>query len=568
MSKREFPRQFVAVGEDLSTWERMEPYFDDLTERPIEKPEHLNSWLLDWSELASCIAEVGTDLYVQMTCQTDNDTRKSAYLNFVEHVDPKCKPRWDEVRRKLVECPIVSSLPKKRFAVLERSVRNDVELFREENVALQVEEAKLEQRYQEISGAMTANYDGREQTMQQLSCYLEGSDRKVRQEVWELANKRRLQDSERLDDVFDELFKLRHQMAKNAGFEDYRAYAFRIKERFDYTPDDCIAFHTAIEETCVPLLRTLHQERAEALGLETLKPWDLSVDVKGRSPLKPFESTRELIEKCGQVFDGIDPELAEQFRAMASDGKLDLDSRKGKAPGGYQSTYHESRQPFIFMNAVGMQRDVRTLLHEAGHAFHAIACREEPLIHYRSAPIEFSEVASMSMELLALEGLNVFFSGEELDRAKRAQLVGVVMLFPWVATIDAFQHWLYTHPEHTRDERKDYWLSLHDRFGGIEDFSGYEQALERLWHRQLHLFEAPFYYVEYGIAQLGALQVWRNSKADRGRSLAHYRQAMMLGGSRTLPELFEAAGVKFDFSSETLGPLMSAIQDELAVLGA
>ncbi len=568
MAGKEFPRQFVANHDALTEWDQIEPYFENLRSRCIDTPEQLNAWLLDWSELSACIDEVGTDRYVKMTCQTDNPEHKRAYLDFVECIEPECKPLWHAIHQKYSASPARADLPASRFEVFSRCVANSVALYRDENVPLQVEEAKLEQTYQEITGAMTVQYDGEEKTLQQLSVYLEGTDRDVRKEVWELSTKRRQQDADRIDETFDKLFALRHRMAVNAGERDYRAYAFKYRERFDYTPEDCLAFHDAVEKMCVPLMRKLRSERKAALGVETLRPWDLAVDPKGRSPLKPFTTSEELVAKCTTVFDLIDPALADQFRSMSGNGDLDLDSRKGKAPGGYQSTFHESRRPFIFMNAVGLQRDVRTLLHECGHAFHALACRNEPLVQYRSSPIEFAEVASMAMELLSIEHLDVFYSGEGLDRAKRAQLEGIVTLLPWVATIDVFQHWLYTHPAHTADERRDEWLRLHERFGASEDYSGYEQVLEKSWHRQLHLFEAPFYYIEYGIAQLGALQVWQNAIRRRGQALEAYRSGLALGGSRPLPELFETAGIRFDFSSETLGPLMQAVEDALATLAA
>lgn len=566
MQRPEFPRQFVSPTEPLTEWKGIEPYFEKLQERDIDTPERINAWLLDWSELAAGIDEVARRLYVRMTCQTDDPQRKQAYLNFVENIEPKCKPRWHAVDRKYVASAASSVLPPDRFNVFDRSARNRVDLFRDENVMLEVEEAKLEQRFQEVTAAMTVQYDGRDQTLQQLAVYLERTDRNVRQEVWELMQHRRLADADTLEDIFDELFQLRHRMARNADLPDFQAYAFKGRERFDYTPEDCFAFHDAVEKTCMPLVRRLQDERRESLGVDPLRPWDLSVDTKGRPPIKPFDTPEELRDKCALLFERIDPELGEQFREMASRNDLDIDSRKGKAPGGYQSTFSEVRRPFIFMNAVGLQRDVRTLIHEGGHAFHTLASRDEPLVQYRGAPIEFAEVASMGMEMLAYDHLDVFYDGDELARAKRDQIESVIMILPWVATIDAFQHWMYTHPDHTREQRRDHWLGLRERFGGTEDYSGYEQILARAWQRQLHLFEVPFYYIEYGIAQLGALQVWLNAKRNHVKALADYRKALALGGSRPLPELFEAAGIKFDFSADTLKPLAAALQDELNAL--
>ncbi|MGD2108111.1 MAG: M3 family oligoendopeptidase [Phycisphaerae bacterium] len=563
MVSDKFERGFVKPGVTLDTWEKIEPYFDRLRDRTINSPADLEKWLVDYSELVACVDEVGTDRRVKMTCQTDDPERKAAFLDFVENIDPKCKPRCHELNVKYTKCDHAHRLPPDRYHVLDRSVRASVDIYRDENVPLQTEEAKLEQRYQEISGAQTVEFDGKEQTLQQLARYAERTDRNLRRKAWEVEADRRLQDVETLEDVFDQLVRLRHQMARNAGCVDFREYAFKAKQRFDYTSDDCIAFHDAVERCAVPALRQIQKARRTTLGLDVLRPWDLSVDVKGREPLKPFASADELCTKASRVFHRVDDALGAQFDDMREKGYLDLESRKGKAPGGYQSTYEESRHPFIFMNAVGVQRDVRTLVHEGGHAFHCYAARHDPLLMYRSSPIEFAEVASFGMEMLALDNLGEFYSGDDLARARRTQLEGIVLLVPWVATIDAFQHFLYTHPDHTREDRKAHWLKLRERFGGIVDYTGYEDALAFAWHRQLHLFEVPFYYIEYGIAKLGALQVWRNAAANRAQATDSYRRALALGGSRPLPELFKTAGANFDFSHSTLAPLIEMLMTEL-----
>ena len=566
MSNSEFPRQFVAKDAALDKWATIEPYFDDLRDRDIDTVDRLQRWLVDYSELVAAIQEAGTDRYVKMTCQTDDAARKAAYLDFVENVEPHCKPRCHELDVRYAQSSIAQELQPDRYHVLDRSIRARITLFRVENVPLQTEESKLSQQYQEIGGAQTVHFDGKEQTLQQLSLYAERTDRGVRQEAWEIGANRRLKDAEALEVIFDRMIELRHQMAQNAGCGDYCEYAFRALERFDYTPQDCLAFHDAVERAAVPALRALQKERKESLGVDPLRPWDLAVDVQSRPPLRPFETPGELCDKSSKVFHRIDAELGGQFDQMRELGYLDLQSRMGKAPGGYQATYEESRHPFIFMNAVGVQGDVRTLIHEGGHAFHCLASRHDPLLIYRSAPTEFSEVASFGMEMLALDHLDEFYEGKDLIRAQRTQLEEIISLFPWVATIDAFQHYLYTHPGHSRVERRRCWLELHDRFGGLADYSGQERVLAHSWQRQLHLFEVPFYYIEYGIAKLGALQVWNGAKRDRKSAIANYRKALALGGSRPLPELFQAAGAKFDFSYDTLAPLIASVQAALADL--
>ena len=379
-----------------------------------------------------------------------------------------------------------------------------------------------------------------------------------------------MHDVEPVEDIFEKLLPLRETIAKNAGMADYRAYCWKAYKRFDYTPDDCLKFADAIADACVPVVRELDRKRKEELVVASLRPWDLAVDPKNRPPLRPFHENQvdQFVAKTKTIFDRMSPELGDDFDTLRQRNNLDLASRKGKQPGGYQMSLEEAREPFIFMNAAGLQRDIETLLHEGGHAFHSIAAKHEPLVFLRSAPMEFCEVASMSMELLGADHFEVFYNAADAARAKRTMLEGIIRFFPWMATIDSFQHWLYTHPGHSRAERTTQWLGILDRLGGAVDWSGFEKVRESMWQRQLHLFHAPFYYIEYGIAQLGALQLWMKSKEDPRQALANYRAALALGGTRTLPELFSAAGIAFDFSDRTLRPLMNALAEEIESLPA
>jgi oligoendopeptidase F len=484
----------------------------------------------------------------------------------VEQIEPHLKPRQFALETTYVTHPLRGQLPPERYQVFDRDMKNHVELFREANVPLETEEAKLCQQYQKLSGSLTVNFRGEERTLVQMGRYAEEPDRALRQEVWELVARRRLQEAEKFDDILDAQIKLRQQIARNAGFENYRNYAFRRLGRFDYTPADCEKFHNAVERHLMPVARELQAARRARLNLDQLRPWDLVVDPLNRPPLKPFSRVEEMVSRTQKIFDRLDSELAGGFQQMQDLRLLDLDNRKGKAPGGYQDTLNESRLPFIFMNAIGLQRDVETILHEAGHAFHALATRDEDLRAYRHAPTEFCEVASMSMELLGNRFIEEFYSEDDANRARRVHLEGIVGVFPWVATVDAFQHWIYIHPNHLREERRQAWLDLMDRFGGDVDWSGYEDARANLWHRQLHIFLHPFYYIEYGIAQLGALQVWANFRRDQARALNDYKNALALGGSRPLPELFRAANCQFEFSEKTIAPLAGLLREELQKL--
>jgi oligoendopeptidase F len=562
------PRKFVPADAGLGDWARIAPLFDQLEARAAQcrSAADLERWLLDWGELSAALDEEGSRRYIAMTCHTDNADAKQAYLQFIEQIEPQTKPRQFKLSETYLKHPLRAQLPPARYEVFDRTTQVHVELYRAENVPLETEEAKLGQQYQELSGSLTVNFRGEEKTLVQMGRHLEETDRALRQEAWELVANRRLQEAEKFEANFEALLRLREQIARNAGFSNYRDYAFRRLCRFDYTPDDCVRFHDAVESELMPVLRELQSRRRQQLALESLRPWDLNVDPLGRPPLRPFEQVDAMVERTQRIFDRLDGGLGGGFRTMHDLRLLDLDNRKGKAPGGYQSTLAEARLPFIFMNAVGLQRDVETMLHEAGHAFHALATRSEELYAYRGAPIEFCEVASMSMELLGNEFLEEFYPPADANRARRVHLEGIVGIFPWIATVDAFQHWIYTHPGHTRAERTAAWLALLDRFGGDVDWTGHEAVRANLWHRQLHIFLHPFYYIEYGIAQLGALQVWANARRHRARALADYQRGLALGGSRPLPELFAAAGCRFEFSRETMRPLVALIRGELAAL--
>jgi oligoendopeptidase F len=563
------PRRFVPANANLGDWPQIAPHFAALEARvgQCATVAELEHWLLDWSELNAALDEESCRRYIAMTCHTDNAAAEQAYLHFVENIDPQLKPWQFQLEQLFIAHPLRSQLPLPRYEVFLRDTRNRVELFRAANVPLETEEAKLGQQYQKLSGALTVQFRGEEKTLVQMGRYLEEPDRALRQEAWELVARRRLAERDNFEEQFDALRQLRERIATNAGFPDYRAYAFRRLGRFDYTPQDCAAFHDAVAAEIVPVLRELHAARRQQLGVETLRPWDLAVDLRNRPPLKPFADVAEMVTRTQRIFDRLDPGLAGGFRSMQEMHLLDLDNRKGKAPGGYQSTLPEARVPFIFMNAVGLQRDVETILHEAGHAFHALAARAEDLLAYRnSPPIEFCEVASMSMELLGAEFLEEFYSTADAQRARRTHLEGILGVLAWIATVDAFQHWLYTHPDHTCADRAAAWLALMERFGGDVDWSGWEEARSFLWHRQLHIFLHPFYYIEYGIAQLGALQVWANSRRDPVGALAAYQRALALGGSRPLPELFAAAGCPFEFQRDRLRPLVALVRAELAQL--
>ena len=555
---------FVPADIDATTWENLQPFYQQLLKRNFKCVGCVKQFLLDRSELDAAAAEAGSDLYIAMTCNTEDENIKNAFLAFIENVEPELKKVAFELNKKVVEAECSSELDTDKFGVMLRDWKADVALFRDENVPLQTEDTKLGQEYSELCGAMMVDFDGEEKTMPQMGVYQQDQDRHVREMAWQGTADRRLLDRDAIDGIFDKMVENRNQTALNAGFANYMDYMFAVKHRFDYTPSDCVAFHDAIEQKCMPIVRKLAEDRKAALGVDTLRPWDIAVDPHGLAALKPFDSADDLIEKTSNLFHRMGEGLGDMFDTMRDGGySLDLDSRKGKAPGGYQASRDRKRMPFIFMNAAGLPRDLDTMVHEAGHAFHYMLCRHDDLVWNRSAPLEFAEVASMSMESMAYPFLDEFYNKDECKRAIRKHLEGVVSTLPWVATIDAFQHWIYLNPEHSREERTAKWLELGKRFGGSVDWSGLESQQEAVWHRQLHPFEVPFYYVEYGIAQLGALQMWLHYRKDPKSAIAAYKKGLTLGASRPLPELFEEAGLRFDFSLEMVGELMEAVQEEL-----
>ena len=563
-------RKFVPAQFDVADWAQIEPLLQKLQADPIGSPAELEAWLLKMSELSSVVDEYGSRRYIDKSCHTDDPEIEKAFMHFVENIEPKLKPVYFELQKKYIESPHRTGLTDKRFEILNRKWQADVDIFRPENIPLETDVTRLVTDYDKICGAMLVDFRGQTYTMQQLARFGEETDRATRQAAFEASAKRRMQDREPIEAIFDKLLPLRQQIATNAGFDNYRSFTWKALKRFDYTPADCDKFAVAIEKSIVPLVRELDKRRRDDLGVDSLRPWDGAVDQKGRQPLRPFGETDidGFVTKTKQIFDRMSPELARDFESLRTNKNLDLESRKGKQPGGYQCNLEEAGQPFIFMNAAGLQRDVETLLHEGGHAFHFLAAAaNEPLTFLRQAPMEFCEVASMSMEALASDHYDLFYSNpEESARAKRAYLEGVIRFFPWMATIDQFQHWLYTHPNHTPAERTKVWLGILDRFGSITNWSGYEDIKASSWQRQLHLFHVPFYYVEYGIAQIGALQLWMKAKEDPKRALANYRNALKLGGTRPLPQLFETAGLRFDFSIQTIEPLIKAVGEALADL--
>ncbi len=558
------PKNFI-----ITTWEALEPYFTSLLKKPINSKADLELWLKNSSELEAVISEDACWRQVRMTCDTENKELEEAFNYFYMEIAPKMQPYADKLNRKLIDCAFTQELDHDKYFTYLRSIKKSIELFREENIPINAELSVMQQQFGQIAGKMTVEVEGKEYTLQQAAKFLENPNRALREEVYLKIQNRRYADRDALNELFNKLVERRHQIAVNAGFTNYRDYKFKELGRFDYTPQDCLNFHEAVKQHVVPLVKLIYEEQKKSIGVDVLRPWDMEAEPEGIQPLQPFNNGKELLDKSIACFAQLNPFFADCLKKMDEMKRFDLDSRKGKAPGGYNMPLAETGAPFIFMNAAGTLDDVTTMVHEGGHAVHSFLTHNLELTGFKEYGAEIAEVASMAMELFSMEHWHIFFADEEeLRRAKFKQLERVLTILPWIARIDAFQHWIYEHPKHTIEERAAYWVKLADEFStGMIDTTGLEHFRPNEWQRQLHLFEVPFYYIEYGIAQLGAIGLWMQFKQDQQQALNNYINALSLGGTKTLPELYAAAGLKFDFSPEHIKTLMEFVRNEMEQLG-
>lgn len=562
---KKLPRHYLPADFVVKDWQSLQPHFAELLERPIENRQQLEAWLKDLSELEAVVNEDACWRQIRMTCDTEDKSLEEAFNYFMLEIQPQLQPYADKLNRKLVESPFATELDQAKYFTFLRNVRKNIDLFREANIPLQAALNVDAQKFGSIAGKMTVEVNGKEFTLQQAARFLEDPDRSLRESVYRKIANRRLQDKEELNQLYSDLLQKRHQVAVNAGFANYRDYRFLELGRFDYTKEDCFQFHDAVKLHVMPLVDQLYAAKRKKLGVDKLRPWDVEAEPEGIQPLRPFKDGEELLQKTIACFNRLKPFFADCLRKMKEMGHLDLESRKGKAPGGYNCPLAESGAPFIFMNAAGQLDDVTTMVHEGGHAIHSFLTHSLELHGFKEYPTEIAEVASMSMELFSMHYWDEFFnSPEELTRAKEQQLERVITIFPWIATIDKFQHWVYENPTHTLEERAESWVRIQDEFTSKEiDITGLEDIRRYTWQRQLHLFEVPFYYIEYGIAQLGAIGLWQQYKNDKVQAITNYISALSMGGMQKLPELFERAGLKFDFSPAYISGLMKFVKEEM-----
>lgn len=553
----------VPIDLDVSNWKNVEPYARELTERSINSVEELEAWLFDRAHVVNLLDEFHANTFTSSNRDTADVSAKEALESYTTNIEPKLRELKQIFNKKLLDCPYSDELRQERYEVLLRNVKCDTKIYSEDNLDLFPKDEELRQEYFKIRGSMTVDYEGEELPLPVLQKKLEETDRSLRERVWHMARKREHEDAEKLEKLYSEMVPLRHKVALNAGCANYVEYAFKDKKRFDYTPEDCLQFHESVEKHLTPLVRSFSNEKADKLGLDSLRPWDMLVNKDSREPLKPFRTTEELIEKSSKVFNSLDPQLGAFFDSMREGDCLDLDSRKNKALIGYLWMRKVSGKPFIFMNAAGADGDLRTLNHESGHAFHSLLCNDDPIYEYTDYPAEFGEVASMAMELLVGPHLHPFYSAEEMYRTRLTHLKGSLKMIIMICKVDALQHWAYTRPDATTEDRHEAWMHLQERFDFGYDISGLDSFMRKSWLYTNHPFTYPMYMIEYAIAQLGAYQIWLLSLDDPDRALSGYKEALKLGGSRPLPELFEAAGIKFDFSPDFVKSLADRIKIEM-----
>jgi oligoendopeptidase F len=554
------PPRWLPAGWRADRWEAIEPRLRELEERPIRDRTELERWLRDRDELDAWISDESARRNVAAARHTDDAAAERAHLEFQTEIVPQIQPVDDRLDRKYLAAPQRAELDRRRWEVHDRDVELAVRLFRPANVELEAREEELCVEYGRITGAMTVTWRGREWTLPELAPFAEEPDRALREETWRLAAARRGRDADALEELFDRMHALRARMASNAGFANYRDYMHEAKGRFDYRAEDCLEFGRNVERHVLPVVRRMQEWRRERLGLATLRPWDTAVDPMQAPAFQPFTDQAGQVAIAARLLARVHPDFATELHWMAAADLLDLEPRSHKRPGGFMDTFEGARVPFIFANSGRTHGDVETLLHETGHALHALAARELEPGSYRSAPLEFAEVASMGMEAMCMEHLGEEYPAEQVRAARLRSLEGIAATLPWVATVDGFQQRLYVEPCLGREARQRAWLELRQRFSAGVDWSGLEPERAREWHRQLHVFEVPFYYVEYAIAQIGALQLWVRYRRDRAAAVRRYREGLALGGSRPLPELFAAAGLRFDPRGESLLELMNELE--------
>ncbi len=561
---RKKPRKFYPTDLDLTKWENVEKILKNLISEEIGSAGELIKFMEKVGELSDILSEEMAWRYINMTRYADKPEYSEKFNEFYAGVISKAKPYDHKINKKFYDNPFRQDLSEEKYAHLNRIISNDIELYRDENISLQIKEKELANKYGSAFSKLTVMFRGEEKTLSQLAPFMLETDRKMREEVWFLRNDKMLEKREEFNKLFDELKEVRMQIAANTGFDNYRDFMHQAKGRFSYTPDDLISFHNSVEKIVIPFLKDQTEIRRKKLGLESVKPWDTSVDLDGII-LKPFASIDEFIDKGIDILHELKPVFGSRLNKMKNSGFLDLDNRKGKAPGGYNYPLQETGAPFIFMNAVGIHRNVVTLLHESGHAMHTFATRNIKLDAYKSVPSEVAELASMAMEFLTMDLWNKYYTdNEHFKKAKRDQLKGALDFLPWAMIVDAFQHWIYLNPQHSVQEREEHFSNLMNRFNSGVDWSGLDKYKTITWLYQLHIFEVPFYYIEYAMSQLGALAVYRNYKrTGKKTALDNYEKFLELGYTKPVNELYEAAGIKFDFSEEYIRDLVDFVREEL-----
>ncbi|ADI00024.1 M3 family oligoendopeptidase [Salisediminibacterium selenitireducens] len=536
-----------------------------LLTRDIDSAADLEQWLKDQTVLYDQLEEGMTGHYIDFQCQSDSEEARKTFEHDQTIIEPLLKKYEAELDRKFLDSPFVKDLNSTDYERFIKTKENARALFRPENIALEVDENKLATDYFEHTGGLMVSWNGEELTLSELAVYLQDDNRDTRKDAF-LASGAAFQSVQaELQAIMDDLLVIRQKKAEHADLDNYRDYMFKKYQRFDYTPNDCHTLAHAVKQHVTPLKEQIAREHQDNLGVDTYRPWDTKAVLPGLKPLKPFENRDGLVRTTHSIFNQLDPRFADLLDAMDKGGMLDLTTRKGKAPGGFCAPLPVSGLSFIFMNAANTQDDMITLLHEMGHCIHNDMKKDIPLAVYKDTPMESSELASMTMELFTMDQWDKFYDDpEDLRRARKEHLEGIIQFLPMGVAVDQFQHWMYENPTHTAEERNQKFRELQIAFNGeVVDWSGYESYAESSWLRILHIFEVPFYFIEYVIAQLGALQMFKQYRENPEAALENYKKALAMGAKGSLFEVYEAAGISFDFSASKIEELMTFLQEEL-----
>lgn len=560
-------RQLKLFPQDIKidTWNDLKPYADILSGYEPSSVEDYGRWIENWFEFGLVVAEEYHWRYIRQSQNTADPDAKKRYNEYFSGIENQVTLLNNQLEKKALSSPYLYQFEAKGFDIIKRAWQSNNDLFVESNVELQSQSDIKANEYNAIRGPMVVILDNEALTLQQAATRLEWPQREKREEAWLATRNKMYESKDAFDAVMDSLIKIRHQIALNAGFENYRDYMFKKLQRFDYGTKEAFDYHEAVEKKVVPLLTKIYTKQKETLGLDKLRPWDTDCDPYNRQEIKAFDNTDEFIEKMEQSAHAIDPDFGRTISDMKKNNMFDVDSRPNKTSGAYNASMPISRTSFMSGNFTGVVHDLVTGVHEGGHAWHAYLMMDLSLTGNEGVPMEMAELASMSMELISHDQWHRFMPDEEeCNRAKLKHYQDILYVMVLVAKMDSFQHALYENPAMTPAQRHEAFKKVEERYDtGCIDYSGLEHLRNAYWHNQRHLFGMPFYMLEYGFAQTGALGINKNYDENPDLALQQYKKALSSGYQIILPELYKTAGVEFDFGVNKLDELMAYLEPKI-----